>query len=145
MKVPVEYLAGILDANAIFRVREVPGGTRLACVAVHGLPVPVLEVLAEATGTKVTIVNRDYQRAPCADHCEEQHQHVSSVSGRWSVTGAKATVLIAAVLPFLRVQQEAASEVLKVGLAAPRKPATFDKMATLGWPVPTAPTLRLAQ
>jgi hypothetical protein len=144
---PIEYLAGILDANAIFRVRKTPGGTELPAVFVHGLPMPIMEVLAEATGTKVTVVNRDYPRAPCSLHCEEQHVHVTSVSGRWSVTGAKATVLIAAVLPSLRVQKEQAAEVLDVGLAAPRKTTTFSKMATLGWPTPAVPqdTLRLVQ
>lgn len=145
--VPVEYLAGILDANAIFRIRSTPGGTKLPAVFVHGLSVKMLEVLARYTGTKVTVVNREYPRAPCSLHCEEQHQHVVSVSGRWSVTGAKATVLIAAVLPHLRVQAEQAAEVLEVGLAAPRKATTFTKMAALGWPTPEqqGDTLRLVQ
>lgn len=134
--VPLGYIAGILDANAIFRIRTTPGGTRLPGVFVHGLPGPILQVLAKHTGTKITMVTRDYQRTPCAEHCEEPHSHVVSISGRWSVTGAKATVLIAAVLPYLQAQASDAEEVLQVGLAAPRKSNTYNKMASLGWPLP---------
>ena len=136
MEIPLGYIAGILDANAIFRIRTTPGGTRLPGVFVHGLPAPILRVLSESTGTKITMVTRDYSRTPCAEHCEVPHSHVVSVSGRWSVTGAKATVLIAAVLPYLQAQVSDAEEVLEVGLAAPRKSNTFNKMAALGWPLP---------
>lgn len=135
-ELPLGYIAGILDANAIFRVRRTPGGTLLPGVFVHGLPPRIMEVLSRSTGTRITTVSRDYSRTPCAEHCEQPHSHVVSTSGRWSVTGAKATVLIAAVLPYLQAQQEAAEEVLDVGLRAPRKSTTFQKMATLGWPLP---------
>ena len=142
--IEIPYFAGIFDASALFRTRVITGGTLLPVVQVHGLPVPMLEVLAEATGTKVITVRRDYHRAPCSDHCTDRHNHVLSVTGRWSLTGAKATVVIAAVLPYLRVQHKEAREVLEVGLVAPRKAASFGKMADLGWPLPTSPdTLRL--
>lgn len=142
----IDYLAGILDANAIFRVRETPGGTELACVAVHGLSEGVMEVLAKATGTKVTRVKRDYHQRPCVAHCSKKHRHVASTTLRWSVTGGKANVLIAAVLPSLRVQKDVAAAVLDVGLSAPRKSATYSKMADLGWPTPTSETpLKLVQ
>lgn len=132
--IPIQYVAGILDACAIFRIRETAEGTKLPGVFVHGLPMPMLNILAETTGTKVTVVTRDYHRALCADHCPDQHGHVRSVSGRWSVTGAKATVLISAVLPHLRGQTAQAYEALTIGLEAPRKSTTFAKMYALGWP-----------
>ena len=134
MSADIQYIAGILDACAIFRVRETPEGTQLPGVFVHGLPTKILDVLAESTGTKVTLVKRDYHRALCADHCPDRHQHMKSITGRWSVTGAKATVLIHSVLPYLRAQHEEALEVLEVGVAAPRRRATMEKMYELGWP-----------
>lgn len=137
--IPLGYIAGILDANAIFRIRKTPGGTELPCVAVHGLPLPIMKVLAEYTGTKVTMVTRDFSRQPCALHCEQKHSHVVSVSGRWSVTGARATVLIHAVLPHLQAQRVIATEVMAVGLSAPKKSTTYTKMAQLGWPIPKGP------
>lgn len=138
-EIPLGYIAGILDANAIFRVRTTPGGTELPAVHVHGLPMPIMTVLAKYTGTKVTTVTRDYSRSPCAEHCDERHQHVVSISGRWSVTGARATVLIHAILPHLQAQRYAATEVLAVGLSAPKKSTTYNKMAQLGWPIPAPP------
>lgn len=136
MDVPVEYIAGILDANGLFRVRAVQSGTKLPAVYVHGLHIELLQVLADATGTAVTVIKRDYNGVRCAEHCPERHVHTISVSGRWSVTGAKATVLLHNVLPHLRVQREVAEELLAVGMDAPRKEQTIRKMKKLGWEIP---------
>lgn len=135
MEIPVAYIAGILDANAIFRVRDV-NGTKLPGVFVHGLHIELLQVLADSTGTAVTVIKRDYNGVRCAEHCPEKHVHTISVSGRWSVTGAKATVLLHNVVPHLRVQRVVAQEVLEVGLGAPHKAGTVVKMKDLGWEIP---------
>ena len=137
-EVPVAYLAGVLDANGIFRIRETDGGTKLAAIFVHGVPIPILDLLSKYSGTKVSVVKRDYPRSPCLEHCDIPHQHIVSVSGRWSVTGAKATVMISAILPHLIFQRDAAEEVLAVGLEAPRKKSSYAKMSAFGWPIPEA-------
>ena len=130
------YLAGIIDTHAVIRTRETGDGTVLPMVAVHGPHVQMMRYLAAVTGTKVTVTRRGYSRAGCTEHCPDKHQHVVSESGRWSVAGAKATVLLAAVRPFLRLQGYVADQALDVGLRAPRKDATAGKLAELGWPVP---------
>ena len=85
---------------------------------------------------RVVVTRRSYAKAGCAEHCKEKHLHVTSESGRWSVSGAKATVILAAVLPYLRLQHEEARGALLVGLGAPFKPATLRQMEQLGWPIP---------
>ena len=129
------YLAAVIDTRGIIRTRAVAGG-ELPMVAVHDGNEPMLRLLGELTGTKVTIVRRAYSKAGCAQHCKEKHQHVQSVSGRWSVCGAKATVLLHNLRPYLRFQQGQAADAIAVGTAAPFKPATVDKMRALGWDVP---------
>lgn len=131
----VAYAAAVIDTQGVIRLREA-GGTLLPMVALHSPNMELLDWFAEITGTKVTRVTRDYQRAPCVDHCQERHQHIKSVSGRWSVTGVRATVLLFNVRSHLRFQIDAAQEALAVGLSAPFKPATPKKMEALGWEVP---------
>lgn len=132
----VAYVAGIVDTQGIIRTRTA-GDTELPFVAVSGSNEGMLRYLAEITGTKVTITRRSFSRAGCAEHCAEKHQHIVSVSGRWSVSGVKATVLLYNIRPYLRLQVEEARSALVVGTSTRFKPATVEKMRTLGWSVPT--------
>ena len=75
-------------------------------------------------------------KAGCSEHCGEKHQHVQSMSGRWSVTGAKATVVLWNIRPYQHLQVKAADTALVVGLGTGYKPATVARMAELGWDVP---------
>ena len=131
----VAYVAGVIDSQAGIRTRHV-GDTDLPMVYVHGPNLQVLELLARLTGTSVTTVRRGYAKAGCAEHCPEKHQHVTSVSGRWSVTGVKATVLLWNIRDYLMFQRDAAVDAIALGLATPFKLATPQKMADLGWQVP---------
>lgn len=128
------YLAGIVDTQAVIRMRPY-GEIWLPMVAMHGDP-RLLKVLSQATGTTVTIVKRKYAKAGCSEHCPDKHQHIVSESGRWSVSGAKATVLLSAVRPYLRLQGYLADEAIEVGKLAPKKQSTAGKMVKLGWPLP---------
>lgn len=132
------YVAGIVDTMAVLRVRKYAEAD-LPMVAVHCPNLPLLGYLARLTGTKVTKTSRGYDRAGCSEHCPDKHQHITSTSGRWSVSGAKATVLLAAVRPFLRLQGYAADQVLEAAAKAPSKPATWQRMVELGWPLPDLP------
>jgi hypothetical protein len=132
----IAHVAGILDAMARFRVRTTPDGTNLPYVAVSCPNMPLLEYLGSLTGVVPFTTSRAYEKHRCTEHCSEPHQHVVSASGRWSVSGAKATVVLAAITPHLRFQKTEAEDLLAVGLEAPRKPATPAKMAALGWPDP---------
>lgn len=129
------YFAGVIDVMGTMRVRDVRG-TELPFVEVNCPNLPLLEWLADKTGTGVTKVRRDYKRNGCADHCPEPHVHIESSSGRWSVSGVRATVVLHNLLPYLQLQVETAMDVLAKGLWAPRKPATVTKMTELGWATP---------
>ena len=96
----------------------------------------MLGYLAKLTGTRAVTTRRQYVKAGCSEHCREKHQHVMSVSGRWSVTGAKATVVLWNIRPYIHLQSEAVQTALVVGLGAGFKPATVARMAELGWDVP---------
>lgn len=137
------YLAGVVDALAIIRERPY-GRTVLPMVAVHGQVSAPMRLLASRTGTRITVTRRDFTRAGCAEHCPERHQHVVSESGRWSVSGTRATILLSAIRPYLQVQTYAADEAIELGLSVHRKPAVAEKMAGLGWPLPVAWSSSLA-
>lgn len=132
----IAYVAGVLDTLGYFRVRETPDGTRLPHIAVSTPNVPLLAYLGELTGVTVFATTRTYDRHRCMQHCEEAHQHVVSRSSRWSVTGARATIVLAAIRPYVRLHADDVDELLAVGMDAPRKPVTPKKMSTLGWPNP---------
>ena len=131
----VAYIAGIIDTQGVIRTRTA-GDTELPYVALSGPNERMLRYLASMTGTKVTITRREFVRAGCAQHCAEKHQHITSISGRWSVSGVKATVLLYNIRPYLRLQLDEAVEALVVGLTTRYKPATVQKMADLGWEIP---------
>lgn len=129
------YIAAVIDSQGIIRSRKTKQGV-LPLVALHGPNIRLLQYLAGLTGTKVTITRREFLRSGCREHCPEQHQHITSESGRWSVTGAKATILLAAIRPYMRLQGYQADQAIAQGLVAPRKEATASKMTELGWPLP---------
>lgn len=131
----IVYVAAILDSQAVIRTRDA-AGVSYPYVALSGSNAPLLRFLAGVTGMKAVVTRRSYAKAGCAEHCKEKHLHVVSESGRWSISGAKATVVLAAVLPYLRLQVEEARGALLVGLSAPFKSATLRQMDRLGWPIP---------
>lgn len=59
-----------------------------------------------------------------------------SVSGRWQLTGGKATILLWNIRPYMRLQVPAATSAIALGMSTQYKPATLKKMAELGWDVP---------
>jgi hypothetical protein len=131
----VAYVAGIVDLLGLIRVRTVEG-TQLPVVQVHGKHMATFDYLGELTGTKAIETKRDYTRAGCAEHCAEKHMHIVSRSGRWSLTGAKATVVLWNIQPYLREKKDAADGALAVGLATKFKQGTVGKMRDLGWEIP---------
>lgn len=129
------YLAAIVDTLANLRTRTTERSV-LPEVQVNCPNLDLLAWLGQVTGTAHFQTRRDYLRHVCTDHCPSAHAHVRSTSGRWSVTGTRATVLLIGVAPYLRLRTGEAEELIGVGLAAGWKPATVTKMAALGWPVP---------
>jgi hypothetical protein len=129
------YVAAIIDTQGLITVRNT-GTSIIPVLAVSSPNMPMLNWLGELTGVTAFPVKRDYHRLLCSEHCDEPHVHVQSVTGRWSLTGAKATVLLHNVIPHMQFQTEMASEALRIGLNAPSKAATWAKMRELGWTLP---------
>lgn len=130
------YVAGVLDAQGHIAVRTTKDGTKLPQLALSGPNVALLRWLGDLTGVRPIMTTRTYSKAGCAQHCAAKHLHVTSTSGRWQISGAKATVVLAAIQPFLHWQITEAAEAVELGLSAPFKPATPTKMLALGWPIP---------
>lgn len=134
---PVElaYIAGVVDIFG--RIYSRPTETkRLPAVEVNTGNFDLLDLLGTWTRTKPFETRRDYRRGGCEEHCPEQHIHVVSRSGRWTVTGAKATILLAGIRPHLRLQGEMADRMIALGMDADWKPQTVAAMADLGWKIP---------
>lgn len=132
----IAYVAGVLDVMGRFRVLETPGGTRLPSVHVSCPNMSVLQHLGDLTGITPIVTKRSYDKHRCTEHCDAAHQHILSESGRWSISGAKATIVLAAILPYVRLQKAEIEDMVRLGLDAPKKPKTPVKMAALGWPDP---------
>lgn len=128
------WCAGLIDSMGSIKTRPMSTGSELTYVAISSPRLDLLDIMADLTGTSVVTVKRDYKRLGCGEHCTEAHQHVLSVTGRWSLTGAKATVFLAAIEPYLRTKKEEVRAALDLGMDAPVKPATLKKMYDLGWP-----------
>lgn len=132
------WCAGVIDVLGAIRLRKTETGAQLPAVFLSSARQDVLQTLAKMTGTKVTQVFRDYNRLGCGEHCDEAHQHVLSTTGRWSLTGARATVFLSAVEPHILIRKSEVAEAIAAGLTVPHKPATVQKMYELGWPELTA-------
>ncbi len=131
----IAYIAAVIDVQGLVRLRVTPEGTELPHVAVSG-DMALLTYLGELSGVAPFTTKRSYDKHRCREHCTEAHQHILSVSGRWSVSGAKATVILYAVEPYVMFKKDEVAEALTAGLKAPRKKATPAKMHKLGWPMP---------
>jgi len=127
------HLAGVLDALARIRVRELDNGTALAVVAISSPDLELLRYVAGKTGVKVVRVRRSYDRLGCELHCDKRHLHVASDTGRWELVGARAVIVLRSVRPYLVKLGDQVDQVLEVTSSAPVKPATVAKMAALGW------------
>ena len=133
------YLAGVLDTRAIVRTRLVGGSHHLLpYVAVSSPDGEVLDWLSQITGVKMVVTTRSFDKHRCLEHCTIAHEHVTSVSGRWSVSGSRATVVLVATRPWVRFQESAWDSAIAVGVGALRKDKVVQKMEGLGWPLPVA-------
>lgn len=128
------WCAGIVDAMGSIGSRRMATGSNLVMVSLSTPNVLIAQTMARLTGVTVVMVVRNYNRKGCAEHCTEQHDHVTSVTARWQLVGIRARVFLAAVEPFVRLKSDEVAEALAVASDAPFKAATVRKMLNLGWP-----------
>ena len=138
------YVAALIDLQGHITTRSVRDAT-LPLLALSSGNAGVLQMLGRMTGVRPFVTRRDYNRVGCSAHCPEPHQHIVSESGRWSVSGVKATVVLHSVLPYLRFKRDEAVEAIRVGLDADYKPATLTKMKELGWELPNYPDRKISR
>jgi hypothetical protein len=129
----IAWCAGVIDSLGLIKTRPMRTGSELAYVGVSSARIDILEHLSRLTGTRVVTVSRDYNRLGCGEHCTEAHLHVQSVTGRWSLTGARALVFLDAIEPYLVTRRAEAKAAIAAGETAPSKPAVLRKMKELGW------------
>lgn len=128
------YAAALIDNLATLRLREL-GPSQLPVVSIAGR-IGALTWLGEVTGVKVVETRRAYTRHNCTEHCPEAHARIESRSGRWSVTGMRATIVLANVEEYLRVQATDARQLVEAGLGVQYQGQVVNDMRRLGWSIP---------
>lgn len=129
------YIAALLDNHARLNIRTFADGTELPTISIQG-DLPALEWLADVTGVTVQLIPKGYNRHQCSDHCPQAHTRVESTSRRWTLTGARATIVLQQVNIYMRVQDRDARRLADLGRGVGFKPATVADMEAHGWTVP---------
>lgn len=130
----IAYMAALLDNMAALRSRSL-GPSVLPVIQISGKHA-ILDWVASVTGTKVIPTVRSYTRHQCTEHCPDRHNHLESSSRRWSVTGMRATIILAACEPFMKVQGATARSLIDAGLGVQYQGQVVNDMRDRGWPIP---------
>lgn len=130
------YLAGVIDVMGRVWTRPSSNGRRLPLLEINAKQPDLMEWLGSLTGTEVITTSRDYMRLGCTEHCKEQHVHATSTSSRWSVTGAKATIVLFGIEPFSYLRRAEVEYALGLGLLAEMRAQTVRDMKSRGWAIP---------
>lgn len=128
------YVAAVVDSLAVLTTRKVASGY-IPVLTIQGKH-QILPWLAEVTGVSLMTLNKSYERHVCTEHCPDKHQNVETWTQRWQLSGARATVVLQAIRPYLRLQQQDADRLINLGMEVDAKPATLSAMIRLGWDVP---------
>lgn len=132
----IAYVAAIIDTTARIKELKTSSGVMIPVIHLSNANFGLLRYLGRITDVQPLFLERKWSRHKCSEHCPDRHQEARSVSGRWSISGAKATMILAAIQPHVMFQKAVVRESIALGLDAPRKQATVRKMINLGWPVP---------
>lgn len=128
------YMAAVIDNYAKLTTRKVHAD-ELPMITIQG-KLPVLPLLAEATGVSLMRLDKDYTRHQCSEHCPDRHMAIESWTHRWQLTGARATVVLFNVEPYLRMQGQQARALIEIGQRIGFKTNVINDMARLGWEIP---------
>jgi hypothetical protein len=126
------WFAGVIDAIGRISTRRTKTCI-LPTLAVSCSEIALMEKLSAMSGVKYVITKRDYSAAGCNQHCKTKHKHVVSVSCRWLVTGARATVIMKGIEPYITIKCQDISQGIALGDTVYAKDATVKKMQALGW------------
>lgn len=129
------YAAALVDSFAVLRIREYRG-TGLPEVTIQGKRIATLDWLAEVTGVKVVTIGKGYSRHQCSEHCPDRHTRIAASTRRWQLTGARATVVLANVAPYMRVQARTARDLVDAGVLIGYSTSVANELVALGWALP---------
>ena len=137
MSIPIEYVAGVIDARGHIEMNGRHGRPQPR-IRVTTRRVELLQYLAALTGSSVVVDNRGYEKRPCSEHCTDRHTHVARQSAQWTVDSARATVVLHSIRPFVHAQADTVARALASGLTVwpPLRGNTVAQMAALGWSTP---------
>lgn len=130
------YLAGVIDVMGRIWTRPSSNGRRLPLLEISANRPELMDWLSETTSTEVFTTSRDYMRMGCAEHCAESHVHSVSTSTRWSVTGAKATIVLFNIEPYAFLKRPEVEFALGLGMMAEMRAQTVRSMRAKGWTIP---------
>jgi hypothetical protein len=130
------YLAGVIDVMGRVWTRPSSNGRRLPLLEINAKQPDLMDWLSALTGTEVITTSRDYMRLGCTEHCSEQHVHATSTSARWSITGAKATIVLSGIEPFSYLRRPEVEYALGLGMMAEMRAQTVRDMKARGWVIP---------
>jgi hypothetical protein len=145
------WMAGIIDykGKITYKVNKTRATTRQVTLYVESVQVPIINRLAELTGTKPEPKNKrdrfdGWYRKGCEDHCPDQHIHVNGTefapAARWTISGAPMAVILTALQPYL-LQDKGFSEavhyafgnMILFGQGAGQTVASLRRLDALGW------------
>lgn len=129
------YVAALVDNFGRLTSRTLPNQTELPEVSIQGR-VDALDWVAAVTGTKVVEIPKAYNATRCSQHCTDKHVHVITTARRWVLTGARATIVLHTVEPFMRVQGRQARDLVELGRRVGYKRPVVEEMRALGWSIP---------
>lgn len=130
----LSYVAAVVDNYAKLTTRVVHSD-QLPVVTIQG-KLNVLHWLAEITGVSLMTLDKDYVRHQCTEHCPDKHMPIVSWTYRWQLTGARATVVLYNIEPFMRVQAREARDLVELGRTVGFKTNVVNDMTRLGWHAP---------
>lgn len=137
----IAWLAAVLDTRGYLSDRPTSAADRrLPTIAVSMRAIgpdvnPVVRQLCRMTAVEPLQLAKKFNRSGCGQHCPEPHVHVTGLYHRWIVGGVKAVVILRATMPYLLVQRDEATRLLRQSGAGNWKPLHVQAMANLGWPV----------
>lgn len=150
------WAAGILDFQGHVQTKknqQRAAGSQQIMIYVDTSIDEIVDRLGEMTGANVEMkvrhrVKAEWSRKGCAEHCPEEHIHVNEyqmpATGRWSVTGAAAAIVLWNLREYLSTEREpwdwalsqCLSQLKLTGQGSAAIIAAARRLHSLGWTLP---------
>ena len=145
------WMAGIIDykGKIAYKNNKTRASTRQVTLYVESVQKPIIDKLAEYTGTSPELKNprgrfEGWYRKACEEHCPDQHVHVTgadfAAAARWTLSGVPMAVVLTALKPYL-IQDRGFTEAIDYafgnmvlyGQGSGQTVASLRRLYSLGW------------